>query len=241
MMPSPPAPDVPQVSILIPALNEAGNIGELVRRCRAALERLGLAHEIIVIDGGSTDGTVEEARREGAVAIAQEERGYGGALLKGFQTARAESIITMDSDLSHEPEVIAQLWSAREGADLVIASRYVAGGAAETSILRAALSRLLNAVFGRALRIRVRDLSSGFRLYRRSALEGINFKARDFDALEEILILILNRGGRLVEVPFHYRIRKEGKSHAKLVRFGLAYARTFVAMWRLRRSGRSER
>ena len=93
------------------------------------------------------------------------------------------------------------------------------------------------AVFTRALSIPVKDISSGFRLYRRSWLEKIEVNAADFDALEEILIKICNLGGTVAEVPFHYRPRKEGKSHAKLFKFGLAYLKTLHAMWKLRRSG----
>lgn len=227
-----PAPDL---SILIPALNEAGNIGELVERCRRELDAIGASYEIVVIDGGSKDGTVAEAREAGAQAHLQEGRGYGGALRTGFKRAAGRYFITMDSDLSHEPEFIRELWANRDRAEVVIASRYVEGGEADMSVFRAVLSRILNVVFTTALRIPVRDISSGFRLYHAQALREIEFRAADFDVLEEILIHIYNRGGRLAEVPFHYRPRKVGKSHASLFKFGLAYAKTFGAMWRLRR------
>jgi dolichol-phosphate mannosyltransferase len=98
--------------------------------------------------------------------------------------------------LSHEPEVIEQLWAARERADVVIASRYVKGGAAEMPLYRAVLSRILNVVFTTVLRVPVKDISSGFRLYRGDAVRAIEFKASDFDVLEEILILIYIGGGR---------------------------------------------
>lgn len=233
----------PELSILIPALNEEGNIGELIARCRAVLEELGLSAgsapdarvQILVVDGGSSDRTVEEAREAGARTIEQVGPGYGGALRTGFASSPSRYVLTMDSDLSHEPEFIAQLWAARETADLVIASRYVPGGKADMSMFRLFLSRILNVFFTTALSIPVKDISSGYRLYRREVLARIDFRAADFDVLEEILILIYNQGGRLAEVPFHYRARKTGKSHAKLFRFGLAYCRTFFAMWRLRR------
>ena len=81
--------------------------------------------------------------------------------------------------------------------------------------------------------------SSGFRLYRADALKRISFRASDFDVLEEILILIYIAGGSVTEVPFLYRPRQAGRSHAKLFKFGVAYARTFYAMWKLRRSRRA--
>ena len=228
-------PPSPELSVIIPALNEEGNIGELARRCQATLDSIGVEYEIIVVDGGSTDRTVAEAREAGAVAIDQVGRGDGGALRTGFAAGRGRYFATMDSDLSHEPEVAAQLWEARARADVIIASRYVPGGAADMSIFRAILSRILNGVFTTVLRIPVKDISSGFRLYRREAIERIEFKADDFDVLEEILILIYNAGGTVTEIPFHYRPRQEGESHAKLFKFGLAYCRTLIAMWRLRR------
>ncbi len=227
------------LSIIIPALNEAGNIGPLVARCRALIVRLGVTAEILVVDGGSVDGTIQEAAEAGGLVIPQEGRGYGGALRTGFAAARGRHVQTMDSDLSHEPEVIQSLWQARDRADVVIASRYAPGGGADMPRFRAVLSRILNVTFTTAFRLPVLDISSGFRLYRAEALKRVSFRASDFDVLEEILILIYIAGGSVTEVPFLYRPRQAGRSHAKLFKFGLAYARTFLAMWKLRRSHRT--
>jgi glycosyltransferase involved in cell wall biosynthesis len=227
----------PDLSIIIPALDEDGNIGALVERCHQTIARIGAHAEVIVVDGGSTDGTVAEAEAAGARVLRQKGRGYGGALRTGFTAARGRFIQTMDSDLSHEPEVIQTLWEARDRADVVIASRYVRGGAADMPRFRAVLSRILNVTFTTAFRLPVHDISSGFRLYRADALRRITFDASDFDVLEEILILIFVGGGSVTEVPFHYRPRQAGRSHAKLFRFGLAYAKTFFKMRRLRREG----
>ena len=225
-----------ELSIIIPTLNEAGNIGPLITRCLSTIAGLGIPAEILVVDGGSHDGTVDEATRAGGRVIPQEGRGYGGALRTGFAAARGRHVQTMDSDLSHEPEVIVSLWDARDRADIVIASRYVPGGGGEMPLLRKVLSRILNVVFTKAFRLPIHDISSGFRLYRRETLNRISFQASDFDVLEEILILIANQGGTLTEVPFQYRPRQAGRSHAKLFKFGVAYCRTFSKMWRLRKS-----
>lgn len=225
----------PAVSIVVPTLDEEGNIGELVRRCLRVLAGLRVSHEIIVVDGGSADATVTEAREAGADVIEYNRRGYGGALRQGFARSSGERIITMDSDLSHEPEVIERLWAARDEADVIIASRYVPGGRADMTFYRHLLSRILNSVFTRVLRVPIRDISSGFRLYRGDDVRGLTFEAEDFDVLEEILIRLINDGRTVRETPFHYRPRHMGRSHAKLIQFGIAYCGTLHKMWRLRR------
>jgi dolichol-phosphate mannosyltransferase len=105
---------------------------------------------------------------------------------------------------------------------------------------RRVLSLILNKTYGRVLSLPLRDLSSGFRMYRSSSLGTLDLQARDFDVLEEILVKIYVSGGRIKEVPFHYRARNSGKSHAKLVRFGWAFSKTLLRMWRLRRQGQQD-
>jgi SAM-dependent methyltransferase len=131
---------------------------------------------------------------------------------------------------------IEEFWKRRHEADLLIASRYVPGGRAEMSLLRRCLSLMLNRTYRRVLSLPVRDLSSGFRMYRRDLLEGLSVQARDFDVLEEILIRIHAEGRRICEVPFHYMVRGAGRSHARLIKFGWALLKTLVRMWRLRNS-----
>jgi dolichol-phosphate mannosyltransferase len=233
-------PDIEQsmdLSLVIPTLNEAGNIGEVVTRASRVLAALNIDFEILIIDGNSTDGTCQEAAAAGAVAIRDGGNSYGDALRSGFSAARGAVIVTMDSDLSHEPEFISTLWHSRDRAEIVIASRYVSGGRADMSAFRYILSRILNLVFTLILRIPVRDISSGFRLYHKSALEQVNCRARDFDVLEELLIKLYIRKMRVLEVPMHYKPRKHGQSHAKLSRFAIAYLKTLLKMCRLRYTG----
>lgn len=222
------------LTLIIPALNEAGNIGELVRRARGVMDRLAIRYEILVLDGKSVDATCAEAEAAGARALQHPGSGYGAAIRHGFGQARGEYLITMDSDLSHEPEFIESLWANRRQADVVIASRYVPGGSADMSGFRYVLSRILNAVYAVILRIPVRDMSSGFRIYRRDVLDALELTANNFDVLEEILIKLYVKGCAIRETPFHYQPRKEGKSHAKLVQFAVDYLRTLYKMWGLR-------
>ncbi len=224
------------VSVVIPALNEQENLELLLPLVHRALEQLNLKSEVIVVDGGSRDDTRSVAKTLGARVVDQQERGYGGALLAGFAAARAPRVITMDADLSHPPEFLKDFWQQRDAAELLIASRYVAGGQAEMGAGRRVLSYILNRTYALVLGLKLRDISSGFRMYDRNVLTKIDLKARDFDALEEILVKIYVNGGRVREVPFHYQARNAGESHAKLIKFGWAFTKTLARMWRLRYS-----
>ena len=224
------------LSVVIPALNEAANLDLVLPAVEAALTALAVSHEVIVVDGGSTDGTQEIVRKHGARLVTQKLPGFGGAYRAGFEQARGEYILTQDADGSHDATFMTDLWAARAEAEIIIASRYVAGGTADMPLWRSLLSRVLNLTFRRGLSLPVRDLSSGFRLYKRSALRDRELTATDFDVLEEILIRALAAGYRVHEVPFKYKARIAGRSHARLWHFAFSYLRTFAAMWRLRNS-----
>src|SRR3984893_17380795 len=224
------------LSLILPALNEAQNLDRVLPELKKALAALGPTNEIIVVDGGSTDGTQEVVRKHEVRLVSQKLPGFGGAYRAGFEQARGEHLLTLDADGSHDPAFLSDLWKARGEGDVVIASRYIAGGAAEMPGWRRLLSRILNVTFGRGLSLPVHDLSSGFRLYHRAVLRDLKLKGTDFDVLEEILIRALAAGYRVHEVPFRYRARVAGHSHARLFKFALSYMRTFLAMWRLRNS-----
>jgi dolichol-phosphate mannosyltransferase len=222
------------LTVVVPAWNEAENLSLLLPALKGVIEAIGITAEIVVADGGSHDGTAEVARSAGARVVGQAGRGYGAGLLAGIEATTAPYIVTMDADLSHPPTFLDEFWRRRADADLVIASRYVPGGSADMGPVRRALSRILNRTYASVLSIPVADLSSGFRMYRREILTGAVFVARDFDILEEILIRAHQRGSRILEVPFHYLPRRSGRSHVRLFRFGWAYLRTLLRMYRLR-------
>ncbi len=224
------------LAIVIPAWNERDNLELLLPALRGQLESLDLYGEIVVVDAGSHDGTREAAERWGVRVVVQSKPGYGGALMEGLASTTAPYVVTMDADLSHRPVFIEEFWKRRHEADVLIASRYVAGGRADMSLLRRALSLVLNRTYRRVLSLSVRDLSSGFRMYRRDLLRGLEVRARDFDVLEEILIRMHADGRRILEVPFHYMARGAGRSHARLIKFGWALFKTLIRMWRLRNS-----
>src|SRR6185503_16310307 len=121
--------------------------------------------------------------------------------------ARAAYVATMDADLSHPPGFLKAFWGERLNADMLIASRYVSGGKADMGAGRRILSTILNRTYALLLGLKLKDLSSGFRMYDHKLIDRIDLRARDFDVLEEILVKIYINGGRIKEVPFHYQVR----------------------------------
>jgi len=227
---------LPALSVVIPAWNEAGNLRLLLPRLHTALTALGIGYEVIVADAGSNDGTAEICRAEGAACLQVGARGYGLALGAGFRQAAGTYVLTMDADFSHPESFVRTLWERRGEAELLVASRYCPGGSALMPRTRRWLSRTLNLMFSAGLHLPVRDCSSGYRLYRADVLAGLVIRAREFDALQEILIRVHACGHRILEVPFRYEPRRHGTSHARVLAFGVQYLKTFGRMWRLRNS-----
>lgn len=226
-----------ELAVILPALNEAANLETLLPSLSAVLSELRLSSKIVVVDGGSTDNTVAVALSYGARVVNQKSPGYGMALLEGFDAVKdAVYVVTMDADLSHRPTFIRDLWLAREGADVVVASRYVSGGASSTFRTRRALSRLLNVVCSRVLSVTVRDSSSGYRLYRRRILDSLSVAGTNFDVLPEILVALFAEGYRIVEVPFQFASRGAGRTNLQLARLAVSYLKTLGRLWRLRNS-----
>lgn len=228
--------DTLDLTVVIPSMNEALNLEQLLPGLREALDKLSATYEILIIDAHSPDATRQVAEEAGATYIDETARGYGAAILRGFREARGKYIITMDADQSHPARFIKDLWQARDTAEIVIASRYVPGGRADQPATRLLLSRILNNFFRHGLSIDVRDLSSGFRLYHKHIFAKMDLRFTNFVILVEILLMALKKGHRMAEVPFHYQPRGEGRSHAQIVQFGLDYLRLFWRMWRIRNS-----
>ncbi len=224
------------LSVVVPTMNEEKNIRDALDGVRRVANALGISYEILVVDGGSKDRTAEEARGAGARVLEQKKPGYGAALKEAFRHARGKHVLTMDSDLSHPPSVIRHLYKNRDRGELLIASRYIKGGLANMPLVRRMLSSVLNRVFSRVLAIPVSDLSSGFRLYRRDLIEGVDSAYDDFSFLQDILVRSYAAGYQVHEVPFHYFPRVHGSSKARVFKFGISYMKLLFESWRLRNS-----
>ena len=211
-----------QLGLVIPTLNEAGNIPVLLGRIRQSLSTTAIDYEIIVVDDDSQDGTAEVANEFAKqdphvrVLVRKRERGLAGAVIHGWSQTGADLLSVIDADLQHPPEVLPSLLApVLDGADLAIASRYANGnGVGEWNKFRLFVSRagtLATAPLQRK-NLRVKDPLSGFFVVRRESIDGISLQPEGFKILLEILVK--GRIRKAVEVPFQFGIRHAGESKA---------------------------
>ncbi len=231
---------VPELSIVLPTLDEGSGLRLLLPRLSKVFETLGVRGEILVVDGGSKDDTVSVARAHGARVERQKGKGFGSAVREGLAAARAPWVGILDADGSHAPEDFSRLWERRGEAALIVGSRYCRGGTAEMPLIRQVLSRSLNMVSRRVLDLPVRESSSGFRLYDRAAAVAVESTATDFSVQQDLLVGILAAGGRVIELPIHYAPRVGGVSKANAWKLLPAYVRLLLRLKRKRGGWRAE-
>jgi dolichol-phosphate mannosyltransferase len=222
--------------IVVPTYEEATNIERLVAKARAVLP--GDA-QILIVDDSSPDGTGEIAARlaseQEAVHLLRRPRkeGLGPAYLDGFRKALdagAGLVVEMDADFSHEPAYLPRLLEATKRADVVLGSRYVpGGGVSDWGALRRAISRGGSAYARLTLGVDVRDLTGGFKCFRREVLEAIDLDAvrsRGYAFQVEMTYRAIQLGFDVVEVPIVFPDRQAGNSkmHRSIV---------WEAIWRV--------
>ncbi|TAL20458.1 polyprenol monophosphomannose synthase [Patescibacteria group bacterium] len=221
------------ISLIIPTLNERGSMERLMAGLEKAAVELRPRYEleVIVVDDGSIDGTVEAVAAVTAPfpirVIERKVRGLATAVLAGFVAAKGELLGVMDADLSHPPEMIPKLVGELEQADLVIGSRHLAGGAVEEWPWYRYVVSFLAMVLARPLARGVRDPLSGFFFLRRSVIEGFKFTPIGYKILLEILVKGRYQIAR--EIPYTFQNRGLGKS-----KMGLWEGCNFLRhLWRL--------
>lgn len=217
------------LTILLLTKNESGNIGPLIASLQGALTEA--APTFLVIDA-SSDATPEEAKTAGATVIADKSP-YGVALTRGLREAASEWVLVLDADGSHLAGDARKLWDARENADLVVGSRFAPGaGKSGQGAFRAWLSRRLAGLFAAFARLPARDVSSGFRLYRRAMFADAKPAAQFFNVQPELLAHAANKGARVKEIGITYAPRGQGQSKARVLKYGWAFLKS---TWRIRR------
>ena len=208
--------------LVLPTYEEAENLEAIVD---AALARMPAPCRVLIVDDNSPDGTGEiadrlAAERDGAAVLHRPAKeGLGPAYVAGYRAALAggaDLVLQMDADFSHDPEDLPRLIAAAEDADLVIGSRYVdGGGTVNWGPLRRAISRGGSAYARRVLGVGVRDLTGGFKCFRREVLQALdldNLHAHGYAFQVETTYRTVIAGFRVKEVPIVFHEREAGES-----------------------------
>jgi glycosyltransferase involved in cell wall biosynthesis len=216
-------PEGPEISVIIPCLNEEKAVGAVVDHAWKGIERSGRSGEVIVVDNGSTDRSTELASAAGATVVFEPRRGYGRAYLTGIAYARGDFVVMADADGTYPVEDLDAFVDELEaGHDLVLGSRFkgrIHSGAMPWShrhIGNPILTGLLNWLFG----IRVSDAHCGMRAVRRSALEVLDLHSTGMEFASEMVFKASRRKLAVGEIPIDY-FPRAGES--KLSRFGDAW------------------
>ena len=227
-----------RVTVIIPALNEAGNIGQLVLDVQAIVPA-----EVIVVDNGSTDSTAQEARQAGAKVVREPRRGYGYACAAGVaETDQADIIVFLDGDYSFAPSDLPALLAPinEDRAELVLGSRalgHIAPGAMppHQRFGNQIVSRLMNALYG----LSITDLGP-YRAIRSSLLMQLDMQEMTFGWPTEMIVKAAHQSARIVEVPVSYHPRRFGRSKVSGTIRGTVLATWFILgvtlryAWRLK-------
>src|ERR1700722_7322640 len=212
--------------LVIPTYNEVPNLDGIVRAAAGELARSAPGeHRILIVDDNSPDGTgaiADALARELAVVEVlhrASKSGLGQAYLAGFAHALAhgaECVLEMDADFSHDPRYLPALLRAAQNADLVLGSRYVAGGGVrDWGLLRRLISRAGGLYARTILRVKVRDLTGGFKCIRREVLEAIDLpsvRAEGYVFQIEITYRAILAGFTVREIPIVFDDRTVGSS-----------------------------
>ena len=211
-----------QVSIIIPTFNESENICNILKSIKEYLPKIDI--EAIVVDDNSPDGTgkiVEEymktmknmAGYSISIIHRKAKNGLGSAILAGLRNSNGETVVVMDSDLSHPPKIIPKMLDMikQTQCDIVVASRYVKGGAIrDWPFKRKLLSKIATKIAKKGLGVTADDPMSGFFAFRKKITEGLKFDAIGYKILLEMLVK--TKGVKVEEIPYTFTDRQFGSS-----------------------------
>lgn len=226
------------ISAVLLAYKEAENLRVLLPQIKEQLEKTGEEFEVVIIDTKEPlDDTPKVCAEFGARYVNQRYPHFGGAFRTGIEEARFNKFLIMDSDGSHKPEYISDIYRKfTEGADVVIGSRYVKGGVTNDAKSSIVMSKILNTVFRIITGIKAKDISTDFRMYDTAQLKKVELTCHNYDVLQEVLLkLKLNNPGLVIkETPISFNKRLYGESKRRLIPFIMGYIKTMFRLIGLR-------
>lgn len=235
----------PQISIILPTYNESQNIVNILKLIRENIPK-GISTETIVVDDNSPDGTGEivddyisniKKIAENTIDIIHRKakNGLSSAILNGIQNAKGETIVIMDSDFSHPPQIIPKMIDAfkQYQCDLVVASRYITGGNIQGwTTKRKLMSKIATVIAKKGLGVNTKDPMSGFFAFKKNIIKELNFDAIGYKFLLELLVK--TKGIQIKEIPYTFENRKFGSSKLD-TSIVIDY---FKSVWKLYKNGK---
>lgn len=229
-----------KLSIVIPARNEAGNIGSSIDKLRDCLAEAEIPYEIVVVDDGSSDTTPDEVHKRAAIddkvrlVYNPPPHGFGRAVRRGLDHYSGDAVIIFMADGSDAPEdIIKFYYILREKADCAFGSRWIKGGYVENyPLLKRVINRLANTFIRLLFGIKYNDVTNAFKGYRRYVIDGCRpLISPHFNLTVEIPLKAMVRGYSYEVIPNTWRNRKFGKSSLKLDEMGSRYFYIILITW----------
>lgn len=225
------------LTVLIPSYDEAKNLAKLIPELKQELSKLTQSYEILVLDSVKGCNITKNLCESHMIVYSRrkDDNSYGSAIKSGLQLSKGQYLLVMDADGSHDINTIGTMWDSRDPNVIVVASRYIQGGATENPAYLIALSWLINFVFRKLLGVSCKDMSNSFRLYPGSIVRDMRLISKNFDIIQEIIILSTYKyNTKILELPTHFLMRGYGKSKRNLFLFAISYSFTLARLYCLR-------
>ena len=222
------------LSVIIPAYLEEENLRIILPRINAVLSDMKISYEILVIDTLTPKDNTKSVCDEFSARYINRLGGnnYGDAVRTGISYTQGQLTLFMDADGSHTPEFIKDIYENRAGNDVVIASRYVAGGDTDNNKVLILMSLVVNVVYSIVLNLNCKDVSNSFKLYKTDDLKCLKLKCNNFDIVEEILFKLKRNNSdlKIKEIPYVFKKRMFGNTKRNLFLFMLSYVFTLLKL-----------
>lgn len=225
----------PTLSVIIPTLNEAQNIGKLLYHLHMTMQKAEITYEAIIVDDHSSDNTIAVAERTASaqnmpvrVLLKQGKPGKTYSLMEGMDIARHEAMATLDGDLQYPPESLPEMLDTLRRADIVVADRRATYR--QASLSRGRFSHIFNVAIGRGLLALDTDVQSGMKVFRREVYDTSLLRPGPWSFDLELLTTAQQNGYRIANVPIEMHMREGGQSKVRVLRLAVELAMRAMAV-----------
>jgi glycosyltransferase involved in cell wall biosynthesis len=223
------------VSVIIPVYNEERTVGDVITRTRNTLEKFKIPYEVLVIDDGSVDRSLEISKTKEANVLGGTHQGKGYAIRSGLKRAKGNIVVTLDADGSHKPEEIPLVLQCiiENKADFAIGSRFFSAEVNKAKIpgVNRLGNRIFNSLMALLTSMKISDSQSGFRAIKSAVIKEMKLNSRGYELESEMLVKAFKMGVRVVEVPISFEQRTVGKSRLDPIKDGIRILNSIITSY----------